>query len=91
MEDVSRDAGDIATRLELNLVRTIGDALVAHVEGCILGQIDVRSLCRGVGVLGRVFRTDLKVDTVLRGVLLCIVAMFQVSSAVTFMFVTWMP
>ena len=72
MEDVSRDAGDIATRLELNLVRTIGDALVTHVEGCILGQIDARSLCRGVGVLGRVFRTDLKVDTVLRGALLCI-------------------
>ena len=26
MEDVSRDAGDSAARLKLNLVRTIGDA-----------------------------------------------------------------
>ena len=32
MEDVTRDAGDIAARLELNLVCTIGDALITHVE-----------------------------------------------------------
>ena len=67
MEDVSRDAGDIAACLELNLVRTIGDALVAHVEGCIFGKVEARFLRRGVGVLECLVWADLKIDGVLGG------------------------
>ena len=67
MEDVSRDAGDIATRLELNPVRTIGDALVAHVEGCIFGKVEACFLRRGMSVLECLVGADLKIDGVLGG------------------------
>mgnify|MGYP006970639427 CR=1 FL=1 len=67
MEDVSRDAGDIAACLELNPVRTIGDALVAHVEECIFGKVDARFLRRGMSVLECLVRADLKIDGVLGG------------------------
>lgn len=67
VEDVARDAGDISARLELDLVRTAGNTLIAHIKGCVFGKIDSRSLHCGTGVLERAFGTDLKVDGVLSG------------------------
>lgn len=91
-EDVARDAGDVSACLELNFVRATGNALVAHVEGCILGKIEARSLHCGAGVLERAVGADLKVDGVLRGSqALASAAMVQVFMASIFMLVTWMP
>lgn len=66
-EDVARDAGDVSACLELNFVRAAGNALVAHVEGCILGKIEARLLHCGAGVLECAVGADLKVDGILRG------------------------
>lgn len=67
VEDVARDAGDVSACLELNFVCAAGNALVAHVEGCILGKIEARPLHCGAGVLECAVGADLKVDGVLRG------------------------
>ena len=91
MEDVSRDAGDSAARLKLNLVRTIGDALVAHVEGCIFGKVEARFLRRGVGVLECLVWADLKIDQFWAVPVLASATMLQDFWAAIFMLVTWMP
>lgn len=51
VEDVARDAGDVSARFELDLVRPVGNALIAHVEGYVLRKIDARPLRCGVGIL----------------------------------------
>lgn len=49
--DVTRDAGDVATHIELDFVRSVGNALVLHVEACVFGKIEARSLSRRAGIL----------------------------------------
>lgn len=49
--DVTRDARDVSTHTELDLVRSIGNALVLHVEVCVFGKIEARSLGRRAGIL----------------------------------------
>lgn len=51
MVDVTRDAGDVAAHIELDFVRSVGNALVLHVEVCVFGKIEARSLSRRAGIL----------------------------------------
>ena len=72
--DVTRDAGDVAAHIELDFVRSIGNALVLHVEAYVLGKIEACSLSRRAGILFCLIGANLKIDGVLGRARLCVLS-----------------